>query len=175
MNNKLRSRINELTADIIKEYNISTPIKNIDEVVEKLGGRVEYVPRDELDSDGKLLKSFCDVAFIIKVRENQVTSRINFTIAHELGHLFLHMGYQINESLWNDSTIIEYNRRGNSEKELQANEFAASLLMPKAEYIKIVNENSIGNFVNIGKVADYFGVSVDAASYRGKWLGYLQW
>ena len=28
---------------------------------------------------------------------------------------------------------------------------------------------------DIAKVAQFFNVSIDAASYRGKWLGYLQW
>ena len=47
--------------------------------------------------------------------------------------------------------------------------------MPKDEYIKVAEKNLNGDSVDIRKVADYFKVSVDAASYRGKWLGYLQW
>ena len=101
--------------------------------------------------------------------------RRNFTIAHELGHLFLHMGYQIDEELWKNSDNMILNRFGNSERELEANEFAAAFLMPEKEYKRIAEKYSEGNTVFIRKVAEYFNVSVEAASYRGKWLGYLQW
>ena len=86
------------------------------------------------------------------------------------------MGYLINDDLWNnfsDSTIL--NREGNSEFELQANEFAAAFLMPRKLYKEIMDKYSDDNKVLIGKVAEYFNVSIDAASYRGKWLGYLKW
>ena len=47
--------------------------------------------------------------------------------------------------------------------------------MPKDEYKKIMDYNTCGNMVQTSKIADYFGVSVSAASNRGKFLGYLQW
>ncbi len=38
--------------------------------------------------------------FEIIVFEYQPPNRKSFTIAHELGHLFLHMGYIIDEERW---------------------------------------------------------------------------
>ena len=63
----------------------------------------------------------------------------------------------------------------NSEKEYQANEFAAAFLMPKKEYFRVMNENLDGNKVMTSKIAEHFHVSVEAASNRGKFLGYLKW
>ena len=85
------------------------------------------------------------------------------------------MGYKIDRELWESPENKVYNRSGNSEFELQANEFAAAFLMPKELYKRVMDENTVGNAVYIAKVAQYFNVSIDAASYRGKWLGYLQW
>ena len=70
-----------------------------------------------------------------------------------------------------------YHRAGSvsSEKEYQANEFAAAFLMPRDEYLKKMNEYTDGNKVNTSKIAEYFNVSVEAASNRGKFLGYLKW
>ncbi len=174
MNNMLRKRINELAYDILAVYDIATPIDNIESVVKKIGGQIQET--DELDflTDGKVKKD--RDSFIITVPESQSNSlRRNFTIAHELGHLFLHMGYQIDEELWENSDNMTLNRFGNSERELEANEFAAAFLMPEKEYKRIAEKYSEGNTVFIRRVAEYFNVSVEAASYRGKWLGYLQW
>lgn len=173
MNNELRMLINNLTQDIIELYSIQIPIKNINDVVTKLGGRVEESIDIENMSDGSIKKQ--DNGFIIKVSPFQSTERKKFTIAHELGHLFLHMGYRINSELWDKQKNETYYRSGDSLMEYQANEFAAALLMPKNSYKEIMNQYTIGNEVETDKVADYFGVSISAASNRGKFLGYLQW
>lgn len=68
-----------------------------------------------------------------------------------------------------------YYRNGNSREEYFANEFAAAFLMPKIEYKRVMDKNTEGNTVNTQEIAKYFNVSTEAASNRGKWLGYLQW
>lgn len=173
MNNEFRQKINELASTILRCYEIKSPVDNIIEEVKKLGGKVKEDDTLGVFSDGKIEKDGSE--FCISIPVNQTNERKNFTIAHELGHLFLHMGYKINKELWNNSDDIVFNRRGNSELEMQANEFAAAFLMPKEKYKEIMDKNTVGNTVNIAEVAKYFNVSIDAASYRGKWLGYLQW
>lgn len=78
------------------------------------------------------------------------------------------MGYLTNKDLWNKQDNNVYYHTGNSDKEYQANEFAASLLMPESEYIEIIEKYTEGNYVDTLKVAEYFNVSVDAASNRRK-------
>ena len=174
MNSYLRNRINELAQDVIKAYEITIPIDNITSVVEKIGGKVVSSNSLDVFCDGSIKKENDSFSIIIPEYTSN-KERYHFTVAHELGHLFLHMGYQIDKDLWNSSDGAIFNRYGNSEEEFEANEFAAAFLMPKDEYIKVAEKNLNGDSVDIRKVADYFKVSVDAASYRGKWLGYLQW
>lgn len=178
MNRELRNEINNLAEDILAFFEIDVPISDMEEVVTLLRGRLSEKEGSSICSDGNIKKvnSNDDIDFEICVPKEQSNNRKNFTVAHELGHLFLHMGYLINDDLWNnfsDSTIL--NREGNSEFELQANEFAAAFLMPRKLYKEIMDKYSDDNKVLIGKVAEYFNVSIDAASYRGKWLGYLKW
>jgi Zn-dependent peptidase ImmA (M78 family) len=172
VNSELRRLINNLTQDIIDLYNIQIPIQDINEVVGKIGGHVEE-SFDENMFDGSIRKQ--NNGFIIYVSPFQSAERRKFTIAHELGHLFLHMGYQINSNLWDGQKNATYYRSGDSLLEYQANEFAAAFLMPEKEYRKVMDQNTDGIKVATDKIASYFGVSISAASNRGKFLGYLQW
>ena len=173
MNSGFRMLINNITQDIIDEYKINIPINNIEDVVRQLGGNVEESSNVSFAADGSVIKR--GDSFSIVVSPFQSEERKKFTIAHELGHLFLHMGYQINEELWNEQENLTYYRSGESAVEYQANEFAAALLMPQKKYKEIMDRYTEGNIVYTGKVAEYFGVSVSAASNRGKFLGYLKW
>ena len=65
------------------------------------------------------------------------------------------------KELWESPENKVYNRSGNSEFELQANEFAAAFLMPKELYKRVMDENTVGNALYIAKVAQYFNVSID--------------
>ena len=173
MNAELRRIIHNLTQDIIDVFEIEIPIQDMGNVAKKIDGCIEEKIDLEDMSDGSIKKK--DNGFIIYVSPFQSRERRKFTIAHELGHLFLHMGYKTNEDLWNSQEDMTYYRSGDSMLEYQANEFAAALLMPQKEYKKIMDQNTIGNRVETFKIANYFGVSISAASNRGKFLGYLQW
>ncbi len=170
MDNATRTMINSLAQDILSSFDIQVPIQDIDEFVGMLGGSIQT---DISSTDGSVVKE--GDSFRILVSPFQDERRRRFTIAHELGHLFLHMGYLTNMELWERQDENIYHRLGSSEKEYQANEFAAAFLMPQNEYFKVMNENIIGNKVNTSKIAEYFNVSVEAASNRGKFLGYLKW
>lgn len=170
MDNATRIMINSLTQDILTSFNIQIPIQDIDELVGMLGGSIQT---DFSYTDGSVVRE--GDSFRIFVSPFQDEKRRRFTIAHELGHLFLHMGYLTNAELWKRQKENIYHRLGSSEKEYQANEFAAAFLMPQKEYLKIMNKNISGNKVDTSKIAEYFNVSVEAASNRGKFLGYLKW
>ena len=168
MDNSTRRMINSLAEDVLSAYNIAVPIGNIDEIVEKLGGTIQ---KEAFFSDGAVEKE--GNGFKIIVSPFQDEKRERFTIAHELGHLFLHMGYRTNNELWEKQENNIYHRIGNSEKEYQANEFAAAFLMPATEYLSVLNKVAEGNMVDTSKIAEYFNVSIEAAANRGKFLGYL--
>jgi Zn-dependent peptidase ImmA (M78 family) len=88
------------------------------------------------------------------------------------------MGYIIDKAKW--ASIDEYKdspkyRRGHSEEEFEAHEFAAAFLMPEAAYRHLVGKYSTPQGVNLGPIAKAFNVSVDAARMRGRWLNILSW
>lgn len=174
LNREIRRLINVMAEEVINLYGIQIPIINIEEVVQKMGGSVADNSSIGEFSDGKIRKTGED-SFTIEVSPFQTEERKNFTIAHELGHLFLHMGFQTNEQKWQKQDNVSYYRNGNSELEYQSNEFAAAFLMPRVKYKEIMEQNTEGDFVNTAEVAKYFRVSIDAAANRGKWLGYLKW
>ncbi len=172
---KVRNMINNLTQDIIEIYDLDIPIrdmKDIYEVVKRLGGRIEECTNVVNMSDGSIKKE--GDGFAIYVSPFQSIEQKKHAIAHELGHLFLHMGYETNPDLWKSQESATYHRSGDTLEEYHANEFAAALLMPQMKYKEIMGRNTEGNRVNTGEIAKYFGVSVSAASNRGKVLGYLQ-
>ena len=172
MNSSTKQYINELAQQVINVYDITIPINDLENVVRSMGGEIEE--RAEFDDlcDGTIMKSNSD-GFRIVIQRNQYPQQKTFAIAHELGHLFLHMGFRTNRELWDSQDNRIYRRFGISEQEYQANEFAVSLLMPKDRYKKIVSEYAANGTVDMARVANYFNVSIAAAANRGLSLGIL--
>lgn len=173
MDGELKKLINDFAQELIDTYKITVPITNINMVVSQFGGEIRTDETLSGYSDGYIRK--VNDSFEVVISPFQSDTRRNFTIAHELGHLFLHMGFILDIETWSKQDGRSYYRNGSNDEELQANEFAAAFLMPKKIYKEIIDKNTNGNTVNITEIANYFNVSVYAASNRGKWLGYLQW
>lgn len=174
MNDATRTYINQV-ADVIRyAFDVTVPIENIEKLVRTLGGTV--VVKTGLDQlyDGTIRK-VDENSFEIAISPSQGDERKNFTIAHELGHLFLHMGYLISKETWDKQSVNQqFTRFGANEQEYQANEFAAALLMPQKEFKQKLEEFSGGDYVDMSEVARYFHVSISAAINHGRFLGYLQ-
>lgn len=85
-----------------------------------------------------------------------------FTLAHEMGHYFLH------ESVPDDILYREKTHHSKSDTEKEADEFAAELLMPEATirvYWPLTE--------NIQQLAEIFSVSFSAMEYRLRNLGLI--
>lgn len=172
MDAKLRESISNFTNEVREYYNVQIPIEDICSIVSDMGGEIcEF--EDKFDGYDGRIKRTVDNRFVIEIWKYQNRTRKNFTIAHELGHLFLHMGYQSDKELW-EKQDREYKREGYSDEEYEANEFAACFLMPKNEYKEKLLENVEENKVDIQVIADYFNVSQPAALNRGRFLGYFE-
>ena len=162
---------NHLTQDIIDLYHIQIPIQDIDEAVKMFGGRVE--------EDREKYCKYCDFiskerdSFAIYISPYYKSERRKMIIAQQLGHLFLHMGYQTNHDLWNHQKEGRFQEKNNPEQARQANSFAFALLMPEKEYRKMIDLNSEGLLVQTKNIAEYFGVSLAAAAQRGRGLNIL--
>lgn len=170
----MRIKINDIADIILKTLKIPVPIIDIETLVNELRGQVIRKDNLQINADGKIRRN--QNGFIIEIPYTENKCRERFTIAHELGHLFLHMGYLIDEELWNANEDAVYFRKDYGEMEYQAHEFAAAILMPRNKFFSVMKESYIGNGIyNIEYVAKYFNVSVEAAVNRGRWLGILDW
>ncbi len=99
----------------------------------------------------------------IYISQDEQDTRQAFTIAHELGHFFLHEQKDSEVFFRKDTLELTEEKRA---EEREANWFAASLLMPRDLTIKVWK-----TFRSIDKVAQLFSVSQSAAYYRLKNLG----
>lgn len=99
--------------------------------------------------------------------------RRRFTIAHELGHHVLgHLREAIasggNAELPRDGNVT-YSLAFYDQKEVDANKFAAELLMPESAVAYFVDKTT----KNLSELARTFNVSDTAMSYRLSNLGYF--
>ena len=120
-----------------------------------LGGRVEYAETTEslhVNERGN---------FTIYLPPFTSGRRDRFTIAHELGHYYLHYLHQ------NKSGSAGYFRGERNSVETQANVFASALLMPTAAFKRAYRRHS----GDVWTLARLFDVSPDAATVRAQVLG----
>jgi Zn-dependent peptidase ImmA (M78 family) len=173
MNFLRRNQINILAEKIRLVCELITPV-DVEEAVSRLGGELE---RDDLADYEARIEKLND-RFKITISNTEYERRKRFSIAHEIGHLFLHMGYLINKEKWEETGAYRdsvYYRYGYSLEESEANEFAAAFLMPRAEFIEVTQNNLLGGVYQIEKIAEHFDVSLESAVYRGRWLRLFSW
>lgn len=106
---------------------------------------------------------------VIGVNKSHAEVRQRFTIAHELGHLLLHAqeDLHVDEGIWLRN---ERSSRAEDEREIEANQFAAELLMPT----DLVQEAVAGRNLDLVndedetliELATKFKVSRQALSFR---------
>lgn len=134
---------------------------DVHELLNKLGGEIEVDDRAE----SLEVREPGDFTVIIPTHTSQLRDR--FTIAHELGHYFLH--YRAPDSHRVGERTSTFTRLGRNVAETQANVFASNILMP-ADHFQGVFERS-GR--DMAMVARHFAVSVPAAKVRAEYLGLL--
>lgn len=146
---------------------VTLPIK-VEDIAKKNGLRIMSYPLEQ-DVSGILVIN--NGKGIIGYNEKESRVRRRFTIAHELGHFFLHSN---KASLFVDKQFTAFrssvlnNETEKIDLEREANAFAASLLMPENFLTKEVETIKIdfGNEEGIKKLSKKFDVSSTAMYYR---------
>jgi len=105
------------------------------------------------------------------IYNNRISSpgRINFTLAHELGHYLLHRLQFPDGKACNQDEVARWDSP-EARIEQQANEFAANLLMPLDDFRRLIPEKAIADLDMLSECAARYRVSLQAAILR--WLGY---
>lgn len=173
INKNIAIFIDDLTEKIIDAYNIQIPIMNMKEVLKSIGGKIVYKNNYYELIDGNIIKTH-DRKFDILLPILNKNSNNNFTIAYNLGHIFLHMGYRTDFLLWNKIIIDKQYKFISSRQEKQSEYFALSLLMPKTIFLKIFYKYSDDDMVDMTEVANYFNVSISQSRRRASFLGLIK-
>lgn len=97
--------------------------------------------------------------------------RVNFTIAHEFGHYLLHRIRFPDGLECGQQDMMRWDSEY-GQVEAQANEFAASLLMPLDDFRRQIPAKAKPKIDDLGNCADRYGVSLVAATLR--WLQYTE-
>ena len=161
---------------LIDRMGIHSPPVDVHGIARSLGLRVVY---EDLGSDISGVLVSRDGAASIAVKKSDKEPRKRFTVAHEIGHYYLRHHIQRNELVHADEhrQVIYRSAKaseGLDQMEVQANQFAASLLMPT----RLVREHverrpkPMGDS-DVEELAEAFNVSVQAMTIRLTTLGLL--
>jgi Zn-dependent peptidase ImmA (M78 family) len=140
---------------ILDAFGVTLPAVDIEAIARGMGIVVEFVSTNDYAG----LVEADDFRAVIRVRANDLPRRKRFTIAHEIGHLFLHpLG-------------VEYRDQNYAvpapPSEQVANQFAADLLMPS--WMLTRARSVVGG--DVVQLANTFDVTPTAMQYRLKKLG----
>lgn len=142
------------------------PIENLMHTVEQNGLIVTTfaTETEDIDAFSQYVKLDDSDLFIIALSSNKESaSRMNFDIAHELGHIMLHE--------WSEDEEV-LTREEFKQKEKEANEFAAAFLLPKKPFTQdvLLDPQRLDYYVQLKRK---WKVSIAAMLYRSCDLGLI--
>jgi Zn-dependent peptidase ImmA (M78 family) len=160
-------QFDRLTEELIARLPVTRPPVPVESIANDLGLTVEYTDLGKGVS-GLLVASGTGGTIGINKRHHPVRQR--FSIAHEIGHFKLHASASENLFIDKEYVLFRDDRasRGEIGHEIQANMFAASLLMP-APFLRLrIAERHVdlGDDEQVSELADAFQVSLAAMAYR---------
>ncbi|MER9370061.1 ImmA/IrrE family metallo-endopeptidase [Mesorhizobium sp. M0518] len=158
-------QIRKTALELLRRVHYVGGIVPVDRAAHELGASIRYAPYDG-ELAGMLIRNGSES--VIAVNSAHHKNRQRFTIAHECGHLCLH-----SDKLYVDKNFFVLNRDERSSnaddiKEIEANQFAAELLMPFPNLFRDLRSSKIDleDEQQISNVAKLYGVSVQAMTYR---------
>ena len=150
-----------------REGSLAGPSVDVALVAESHGVEIEYKDFDDATS-GILVRT--KKGAVIGVNARHHPNRQRFTIAHELGHYFLHAD---RGGVFVDESLVQFRSERVSDEGLRitesaANAFAAELLMPRAQLKRDVRDQPVGRTDEraISWLATRYGVSQQAMVIR---------
>ncbi len=172
------TRPEEAARQLLLEHGVLRAPVPVDKLARALGARLSFQPADDDDVSGMLYRD--GTRTIIGVNAAHAKTRQRFTIAHEIGHLILHPGRPIIlDKLVRVNLRDSASGRASDSEEIQANQFAASLLMPRDLVLTevrglLARRARLSEEDFIQTLASRFDVSPEAMGYRLTNLGILR-
>ena len=150
---------------LLEEVDVGGPPVAVERIAAMRGAQITY---DVFEGDVSGLLYRDSDRVVIGVNSTHAPTRQRFTIAHELGHLHMHQGHRV----FVDRLVRMNLRDGSSnEEEVDANAFAAALLMPRSLVLQEINRRvertkSVEPRQLVVDLAGIFRVSPEAMRYR---------
>ena len=165
------NRAEQTAIDLLEEQGINAPPVRVKEIATKLGADVRYEPLDG-GLSGALYRAE-DGHAVLGVNNWHTEVRQRFTIAHELGHLLLHPDELFVDGVLKRDDASSLAIRSH---EIEANAFAAELLMPRKFVLAELNKTLATNATPdpkrlIEHLAGVFDVSEQAMQFKLMNLG----
>ena len=154
-----------MVTGFLDELKIVEPHVPVDLVARHLGASVKYEPF-EGELAGMLVRSPGQI--VIGVNSLHHPNRQRFTIAHECGHLVLHKGEFHIDQNFRVNRRDELSRLAVDPDEIEANRFAAELLMPYSMLQADLADHAIDpeDEAEFERLAKRYRVSVQAMTHR---------
>lgn len=169
-------KIRNVVGQLLEKHGISDAPIDVESLLIAYDIELLTPPADD-DLSGFITRDEETGKIFIGVNETHNVNRKRFTMAHELGHLLLHIGFDHHvDQKTSEHTPMQWRYRnatsseGTDEEEREANRFAAELLMPTSFLVSAINKIGDIDFLDDNKViedlAKQFQVSHAAMSIR---------
>ena len=158
--------VERTASNVLSEFGISSAPVPVEEIIKSRG--IEYRrPNLGEDVSGVLVRT--EGRMIIGVNHKQTVARQRFTAAHELGHALLHDGESVHQDReFRVNLRSPRSSLGVDPIEVEANHFAACLLMP-AVFVEADPDAffvDVENAAAVAAIAKRYGVSSHAMALR---------
>jgi len=172
MRAQLRKYIDDLSDKVRKACGFDDnrfPV-DLELCVANIGGdmvRAERRPQSIIEKVGS-------ESFRVSVWQGMSPSKDRMCVAHELGHLFLHMGFCVDEDNWNAFSAGQEDPKrlfGYMDIDYEARSFGLAFLIPRYALEHEVWKQQGGGRVDLKPIAAHFGVAADDVREQGQWLG----
>lgn len=175
-----RQTIARIVTGLLQESGVKQPPVPVEAIAEHLGLEVKRTPGPD-DLSGFLLRDTATGHSVIGVNSSHHSNRQRFTVAHEIGHYVLHDGEPLHIDALANYRVerrSSVSSAGTQTKEVEANAFAAELLMPEAFLRRDIDRSNtaidLSDDTSISELADRYAVSVSAMTYRLGNLGFIR-
>ncbi|KKR21568.1 MAG: hypothetical protein UT48_C0006G0020 [Parcubacteria group bacterium GW2011_GWE2_39_37] len=171
INEKVKLAV-ESAEKILSKHKITKAPVNIEKIAESMGIDVAKIKFSTDEISGAIKMRGKEGRPVIAVNQDHCAERQRFTIAHEIGHFVLHsidnLHVDSNSVYFRDSNALHTTT---NVKEVQANQFAAELLMPRDMVIadlrgkfKLINKDE--DVKTVAGLAKKYNVSQQAMMIR---------
>lgn len=169
----MRNLEDQATKCLVEAGTSGIPVP-LEQIAKKLGATVSFEPF-EGQLSGMLYRDALHT--VIGINSAHPHTRQRFTIAHEIGHFRLHKGRPVIVDKAMQEKLVHLNRRDENSsratdrEEIEANQFAAALLMPRDAVLRevqrrVARHRKLSDDLLVEELASVFDVSTQAMEYR---------